>query len=316
MRFSRVATGADALEETTALGEGTKIDPVALDAAKNLSRDVSTILDSQIANIDKGMAGQFVNVKSLRAAIDKSVKMMDKVERAPGMQVRDISAAKDVVERLTERSKQGMLTWNDARQFYKEIGNAATSTKGASAIRNALSDINSALKDELQAAAKTAGHESAFNKWMKDYADLKAWQRGYAKKVKGQTPGQMEAERTATPGTKIPKTNITVGGSNKTAKIAKSELKAAHKGLEELTKRVKSTPSGIAPKPQAPPPTPTAPAAPAQGGGQPPVGSPAPAAPPAPGVQGGSGTFVRNPRPNPVEHPAAPKMPPKFTDEF
>jgi len=338
------------LDEMTNIGKGLKVDAAALEAAQVVSKDASALLDSQIAGIDKGMAGQFVDVKGLRADIAKAAKMMDRLERAPGMQVKDISAAKDVVARLSKRAKAGMLTWQDAREFYKEIGNASTTTKGASALRNSLNTIKDSLEKQLQAAAKAGGKEAEFNKWMADYRDLKRWQRGYAKTVTGKTPQQLEAAASATPGVKIPKTNIRVGGSDPTGKVAKGQIKTAHKALEDLTKRIKSSPSGATP-PTAPPAGGAAPINP--GPGQvmpppkqlPPAGStqmpaisqstagqmmgqqqskmlppassiqlPASSATPPASIQGGSGEFSRTPRANPAEHPEPPpaqlKVPP------
>lgn len=327
-----VTKGTSALDETTSLGKGSKIDAAALDAAKNLSQEAASLLDSQIDTLNKSMAGQFVDVKQLRADIGRAANMMKKVERAPGMQVRDISAAKDVVDRLAQRAKAGMLTWDDARQFYKEINNAKGGVKGASAVRNSLNQIGDALQERLKESATKAGKGAEYEKWLKDYADLKAWERGYAKTVKGMTPDQMEASATAKPGVKIPKTNLTLGGSNKTAKIAKTELKGAHKGLAELTKRIKSSPAGGSPPPVNPgqgqviPPKPALPPAGSTQmpsvsqstagqmlGQQPPkqLGPassiqlpPSSATPPA-NIAGGSGTFSRTQRANPLEFPEA-----------
>ena len=309
MRGGKAAVGTSALDEVTGIGRGMKVDQAALEAAKNISADVAGILDKQIESIDQGMAGQFVNVKTLQANIDRAVKMMDNIEKAPSMQVKDVSAAKDVVSRLADHAKQGTLTWKDAREFYKEIGNARTTVKGASGVRTALDQISDALDTQLRDTAKAAGKEAEYNKWSNDYRDLMRWQRGYAKTVKGQTAQQMEAKASATPGVRIPKTNITLGGSDKAGKVAKGQIKTAHKALEELRTRVRTSPSGIKP----PSPSSPAPGAGGQpGGGQPPVGSPSPAGPsqpqgpaptsgPAGPVTPGSGTFARDPQPNPVE---------------
>lgn len=275
--------GAKALDTMGEIGKGVKVDAAALEAAKTLSQPVRATLDAQVKVIDDAMAGKFLDTQSLKTgslkqAINRASKMMDQIERAPGMQVKDVSAAKEVVARLQAKAKTGSLSWKDARELYKEINNAQGTVKGASGVRQALTDISENLQTHLKDVAKTAGQGAEYDKWLTHYRDLSRWERGYAKVVKGQTAQQLEAAASATPGTRIPKTSIRIGGSDKTGKIAKQQIQTAHKALEELHGRVKQSPSGVKPPPQATPPAPAA-AAPKPPAPAPPGG----AAPPPPG---------------------------------
>jgi hypothetical protein len=123
--------------------------------------------------------------------------------------------------------------------------------------------------------------------------------------LKGRTDLQLEKKATAkTSKLRVLGTDI---GSSKTNKIAGTNtemIKQAHKAIKELHNQIKNSPkvpSSI--KPAAPPTPPTAPPS-LSGGGGGGVGSPTGgggAKPP-----GSTGTWSRNPRPNPVEHPEHP----------
>src|SRR5262249_34562660 len=92
--------GAKALEKTTALGQGFKVDRVALDAAKTVSKEVSTKLDTKIAGIESKMTTQSIDTQKLSADVAYAQKVIGQIERAPAAKPMDVAAAKDVVGRM------------------------------------------------------------------------------------------------------------------------------------------------------------------------------------------------------------------------
>lgn len=285
-------SGSAALDEMLNLGKSSLGEEGTMNAAKMLTRDSGTVLDKAIEGVDKAMSDRFVNVKSIRQAIAKPNKIISQIERSPQAAVKDVSAVKDVLERFSARTQKGMLGWKDLREFYKELGNAEGGLKGASQLRTALGEIKETVKTELQKGAEAAGQGQAFNKWLTDYSNLSKFQRSYVRIAKGATPAQIEKKLTAPTEKGIPKTPFKWGGKDAVQRVNRKQMGKWKAGYDQFHKSLTEPPKtgGATGAAQPPPTTPN---------------SPAPA-PQSPTPTGGAGTYVRSPRPNPVEQPNYP----------
>lgn len=281
---TRAATLSD-LDEMLAIGRSSLREEGALNAAKLLTKSQMATLDTDLAGVQKVMANRLINAKSLRAAIDKPMRTLKGIERAPEAQVKGITAAKEALSRLEKYANRGMVPWQDAQNLYKELNAAEGGLgRGASQLRDELRVARKGLGDELASSAKAAGQGAEYGKWVKDYSKLSDIQRAYVRIVRGETPAQLEAGASSKPATSVPFTRgaIKVGGG-KAAKAARAEIKAWHKGLQELDKQIKTKPTptpATGPQTPQPPAPPAGPQGPGGGGAAPPAGGGG-AAPPA-----------------------------------
>jgi hypothetical protein len=242
----------------------------------SVSAPLKATLDEQYAVIDGAMANQYINAQRLSAGIAHAKNVIAKIERAPGVKVGDLSAAQDVVARMTNKVKANKnMPWADARQELIKLNKAKTKVQESTELVNSLNDITNALEPELQTAADQAGQGAEWEKITKDYHKYKQLKRDYTDVLKKQTETQQE-ENIATSDTRF---KLGRKRQRKLQDANAKRVKAAHAAFKDLHEQIK-TPAKS--RPPTPPPSSTPPP-PVSGGGQGAAG-------------GGKGTFSADPR--------------------
>lgn len=288
--------------ETSAAGAMAKFNAMT----DTVSAPLKATLDEQFAGVTKSMQGQMVDVQSLRQTLTPLAKKLEKLDSAPGTKAGDFTALKNSVDKLMDRSKQGMLPWNDLRDNMKEIGAAAAKIDDPSMASSLTKEIVDGAKDILQKGADKAGKGAEYEKLIKNYAQFSDLKKRYAQVLKQKTDPQVISKQTAksSPSLRVLGTTPIRFGRSRLGKIVKTNedlINAAHDAFDELHKQIK-TPAKPRPAPPQAPPKGAAGGGPPPGGGAPPSppttpppgGGGGPAVPPVSGGSGPtSGTYVR-----------------------
>lgn len=292
-----------------------------LNAAREKTTKVEGQLEQKIATVESHMQGQNIDAKAVLPIVKSTLKQISDIEAIPGDRKVDVIAAKDSVAQLADRlqANNGNLSWSEARGYFKQLNRAIyelsasrgpKSPRPPSRLLDNLGNVTKTLETQLTQSAGKQGVGKLFNGWAKGYKSMSNYQRGVATALSRGSLAQREASARASSPVRIGGTNLGRTPTSKVAKASNKLLDKANAGLKHLTRQVESIPGPAYRPSQASPTLPSGPPLPKQL----PQGPPPPKQLPGPSqIQlgpsslgqptPGSGTYIRNPRMNPVEHP-------------